>query len=551
MNIPTYAQPIKNRVRQKILSHAVRALTTDREHSSIIRPDEFSETLDYALAFMRKLGLNGHLSAEVKSFAKEWLTFLGTTTRQKTPQELRVLYLCGPEPQNDLEVLTGLGVLPQHVWAIESERDLYRKAIAQLKQQESFIRVHHGGLETFLDMNNDIFDIIYIDACGPLPGGDPNTLRAPINIFYRERLAPLGALITNFAHPGAENIERYEQILRYYFAPRNEDVPRALNEEGEEIVACGLSPDQLEDFISAHFQESYSEFITRFLVDLGRGIIPYARIYSNPDVRKKYFAKDKTLAQVERKATNLPPIPMDEEPPEAYMERFYRSTGDAVLNSHGYPILAFIMNLSENKDLDQLVQRLVKQPIGNGAIKSLKEPFVRATLLAELVQGHVEAASPEMMAALTQSWFDRRLVRNGAFFCDIPMPHLLINSLFGIYGHPYFGNPRASLRLSYVAKETRMYTDVLLMDQCRYYFDYLPTIDLFPRRFESWAYQLILRTCLDRIGRHDFTSSSHPFRGAALAGFGDISSDGPFDFDPRVDENKEGAANNGRSDEDQ
>ncbi len=66
------------------------------------------------------------------------------------------------------------------------------------------------------------------------------------------------------------------------------------------------------------------------------------------------------------------------------------------------------------------------------------------------------------------------------------------------------------------------------------YFDYLPTIDLIPDSFKSHAFQMVLRTCLDRIGRHDWSSSSHPFHGAALAGFGEIPSACKYDFSPRT-----------------
>jgi hypothetical protein len=78
-----------------------------------------------------------------------------------------------------------------------------------------------------------------------------------------------------------------------------------------------------------------------------------------------------------------------------------------------------------------------------------------------------------------------------------------------------------------------MYTDLLVLDRCRYYFDFLPTIDLIPQRFAALAYQLALRSCLDRIGRHDFASSSHPFRGAAVAAVGAMPSAQWYNFPAR------------------
>ena len=48
-----------------------------------------------------------------------------------------------------------------------------------------------------------------------------------------------------------------------------------------------------------------------------------------------------------------------------------------------------------------------------------------------------------------------------------------------------------------LSKRTRMYADCLILDQCRYFFDDLPTIDLIPTRFRDQPSQLVLGACLD------------------------------------------------------
>jgi hypothetical protein len=138
------------------------------------------------------------------------------------------------------------------------------------------------------------------------------------------------------------------------------------------------------------------------------------------------------------------------------------------------------------------------------------------SMLDGVVNGHWPALSKPMMEALALSWFDRDL----RFSCDTPMPNLLINSLLGIYGYPHFPNVRRSDRYSYTAKETKMFTDVFVLDQCRYYFDWFPTILLAPARFQSKEFQVLARCILDRIGRMDACCTSHPFRFSAVANHG-------------------------------
>ena len=61
-----------------------------------------------------------------------------------------------------------------------------------------------------------------------------------------------------------------------------------------------------------------------------------------------------------------------------------------------------------------------------------------------------------------------------------------------------------------------MYTDALVFDRCRSLFDYMPTVDLVPSRFESIPFQLLVRVCMDQISWHDYDSLSKPFSGCAL-----------------------------------
>lgn len=192
---------------------------------------------------------------------------------------------------------------------------------------------------------------------------------------------------------------------------------------------------------------------------------------------------------------------------------FVRNIGDIAISPSSYPIYSFYKDLKSREH--QFLKELDTLKINGNRIDHLLGP---ASLLDSVFEGHWEALSPAMLKAIALSWFDR----GSEFSCDAALPNLIVNSLFGIYGHPYFVNCRRSIRLSYTAKATKMFTDVFILDQCRYYYDWFPTVLLAPERFQSWGFQIVARCILDRIGRTDQGSDAHPFRGAAVASVGSI-----------------------------
>src|SRR5690606_4113778 len=114
------------------------------------------------------------------------------------PSELKVLYLCGPSPTNDLSVLLEHGINIHNVWAVTSSED----SVAAHKELSDYnlpLKIHEGSLAEFFDIYNEVFDLIYFDACGPFMGGKPSTLHPLLWILERQRLATKGALITNYS----------------------------------------------------------------------------------------------------------------------------------------------------------------------------------------------------------------------------------------------------------------------------------------------------------------------------------------------------------------
>jgi len=113
-------------------------------------------------------------------------------------------------------------------------------------------------------------------------------------------------------------------------------------------------------------------------------------------------------------------------------------------------------------------------------------------------------------------WFDTEGQPWHRMFCDEPLPNLIADLLIGLYGYPYHVNLGKLLRFHYTAKVTPMYTDVFILDQARYLYDFQSSMSLFKLN-SSLANQLIIRICIDAIGRHGYCGYPDLFRGSALA----------------------------------
>ena len=172
--------------------------------------------------------------AQTKEVLEEWISFHRSVVGRKKVEDIRVLYLCGPEPLNDLNVFTRCGINIHNVWAVTGSDD-YASALDQIKKNCVALKLHRGSLKEFFERFNESFDIIYYDACGPFCGGKPNTLEPVINIFQNERLTSPGILITNFCQPPEEDTDNRGALVDYiatYFAPRYRDLPRCVHSRG-------------------------------------------------------------------------------------------------------------------------------------------------------------------------------------------------------------------------------------------------------------------------------------------------------------------------------
>lgn len=510
-----YNQESKIKARHKLITDAIDALTRDREDSYLVGNKNFNKILfhfrDLYIQFLDDPSIVEELNEELDKSIKHWKVHSKNHIIEKKASSLKVLYLSGSEPSNDIEVFLQNGVLLNNIWAIESDRTIYESALKNLIDFGYHIKLHRGTLRDFFEQTNHEFDIIYFDACSPIisPNNDPVvTLK---EIFSKKRLSPLSALITNFAEP-KENYH-WGNALAPWFATRHEDEMPSIDNSCElEDNKKTLFLEKYSDYIEKHKNEYYDKFITHFIPTLAGEIIPLHQVISMPSVQKQYFLENNSLIKLFNE------IKSNKESEENW-EIFFKTVSHFKLAVDAYPLLNWVRLskelLNENHSIvrfiDSKTQKIsVEQSMYIGSlIKRYEESYSGFNTYADKV------CSPQFKEIIENiDYFDREK----RLTCDIPMKNLIIEFLFGIYGFPYLANTNKAFSYKYKAKETWMYSNVFIFDQCRSLYDFIPSIEVFSIFFKSIPNQMLIRSGIDCIRRNHLHLNSNIFKWGFIEG---------------------------------
>jgi hypothetical protein len=489
----TYDQPEKNIVRERIISESIRALTAERETSPVVTVDEFDRTLDYASSFVeRSFGIR--VRDDVKPFAEHWRELHRSRVQTKSPSDLQVLFLAGPEPVNDLMSFHKHGIPFENIWAIEADRDAFQKGVTAMQQQGIRAKIHRGNLQSFFAIVPQQFDIVYFDATAPLFGGSPNTIHVIKELFLNQRLCPLAVLATNFAEVGKDESSLDTWANRLGCWGYAHGSMETFTQEFPEFVETQIKP---------NFQQYYGEFVTKFLIQFASQLVPWWRVAALPGSKREYFNEAKILTEAADKADDM-----------------------QMLTNVLYPLLRLVLFSDRYLEKDDTMSRLFFKE----ALEKVK--LADAVKIASLIRTFYEikfdgvvgstrhvldACSPQLAQVLEQfTWFDQ----HDKIFCDTPLPNLITDLLLGLYGFPYHANIQKVNRYAYKAKQTVMFTDVMVFDQARYVYDLIPTLPLFDLDF-GLPQQLVLRSCVDALHRHCHYGCKDLFWGGALASAGE------------------------------
>jgi hypothetical protein len=290
-----YTQNTKNKIRNDIFTYAIRLLTTERDQAPLLTLDYFHKSLE---KFKKKWPNEINIDQNILN---KWISFYFSRIGKKIPSELRVLYLAGPEPLNDVNVMLELGILEENIYGLECDINNFQSGLKQLQRAFSKIKFIKGNIRDFVKVYPEKFDIIYLDFCASFINGDKGkkTQDVLIQTLYSQSLTEIGILITNFGEPDFNKLdikEDYSALLFNYFKSKQwvndtSDYKNFLIEPymygDEEEADNGLRDFQMK--ISENIENFYGDFVSRFIYDLAGRIIPYWRILNYESLSQRYF----------------------------------------------------------------------------------------------------------------------------------------------------------------------------------------------------------------------------------------------------------------------
>lgn len=510
---PKYDQPTKKVARERSLSHAVELLTSRREDAAIV-PKDYVNRVKAAL-LTSDVGTDASVAKEcVESDIASWMKFRATNLGSRSPADLTVAYLAGPEPSNDLTALIQLGLRPENIWAFEVDTGAITNGVADLKQLGirgvKFVPV---SMDEYFIGTPRRFDIIYLDACGPLPSHVQKTTRLIADIFRHGALAPLGVLITNFSRPDisqAHTLESYASLVAAYLYPKGFVERDGSMVEGPETQGYYLTSADgpAECFTSAvknDFDAHYGAFITRQIIDIAEIIAPAVRL-SVSKLQQVLFDRD--LASAAARGSRFVRFnaaafadPDDDE--DAVAVEDFDLDGDAISDSSFYTLLWTLAALGfyevdENfekptESVHKFARNWKNQLCGSPPGKIQSE----AVIAAFYAWRHDQSLwSPAMKQIGSFPYRDKM-----PFLCDVPTEEIGFYPAFAQLAYPAHPNVREARRFRYVAegKSTPMFLDVIVFDECRYVYDWLSAMHLVTSDWFDLSAQLTFRFALDAI----------------------------------------------------
>ena len=485
-----YSEREKKIARNEALKFAITTLTKNRHKSTIARKSYVRDIKDY-------FQTNGdQYYKEISSLLSEseiihWESFYESIIRNKKAKELRVAYLSGPNPENDIEVLVENGIMPENIWAFESDNKTYTKAvISALKSQFPFVKIYKGSIQSYLKILPFKFDIIYLDFCGTVA----TELSVVRDIFNYQKLETLGVLITNFALPNKDNTKNTEFRDNLILLAANYLFPKSFTENythlgggNRESAEChDIDPDEFFKIAKREEMTFYSQFITRILYDLPSVIIPYQRLANNESLINLFF-----------KNFNKSSFGKD------YHEDMCSPNENALV----WGLSNFFI---EEDSFKKLCNKFNAQLSINADAKILldKIELVRY-FITENSQDNLHS---DKLEKIRRNWkFTEKYL-----FCDVFLFHQLKEILIGQLTSPYYYNVDYTKRWTYKAKETDMFMDLVTYDECRYVFDWMPTLHMFEEGIADWNRQLSLRFAMDSISKQRRWYNEEFFSGTAV-----------------------------------
>lgn len=268
-----YDQFIKHADRHLCIKRAVELLTQFREDCCCV-PRNYVRNIYDHFTLTEDDSRNKEEASKIKiGDIINWEKLHDSCMGTKKASELCVCYLSGPQPTNDFHEFIELGVLPQNIWALEMEDNIYKTAVEEVSSSQAPMpRIINQKLENFMRETPKKFDIIYVDACGSIPSKS-HALRCITSICENQRINSPGIIISNFAEPDQNEFEDYLSLISPYLyfkqnAEQYDELKQFHNLNCFSNGACTHND----------FQKLYGDFISATLRDLPSVLIPLRRM---------------------------------------------------------------------------------------------------------------------------------------------------------------------------------------------------------------------------------------------------------------------------------
>lgn len=539
----SYDQPVKTKCRRRVIEHAVKHLTTERETSVCVRRDHVGKVWRQ----LQETGETNVFSDEERESIEEeisqWELFHKSQVQTREPSDLRVCYLAGDNPTNDLRVLVGLGILPQNVWAVEKNPAMLEKAWESINRSNlRNVRLFKGDILVFLKDFEGQFDIIYFDACGTLPSAKQETLKFIGYVFQFNKLTSPGALITNFSFPPHQNSEA-KPTDSERDAIRNLTVGYLMHRLANTLKDdSNYFKENEENRRDRTDEENYSDYITFQVIDSAYLYIPAQRMLSSTKSGKSCPLWDQIFTKregfIEKVSSDQKTAIKTDSNSKA---PFSKSDPTTISNPEGENKLPktsetrnswedkvkelekFFMPTIRGSYLRHMGSRIQEMSEENNLCKAwIKEVFPDPRLhnnkanIASLLLTHllshsfdviIQFANKDLMEKCLGPLY-KALECSGRFphFCDVPTPQnttsMVVGLLYGQMAYPSFPVVDKLLRLSYTAKTRQMFSDVFIFDKCRYLYEQFPTVDCSIFALYEEHQQMVFRMVVDGLQKH-------------------------------------------------
>ena len=532
----SYCQPVKINCRWRLIEHAVKHLTEERDTSVCVRQNHVKKVWSQ----LQETGeaLNYFSDEERQNIEKEiseWEHFHRSQVQTREASDLRVCYLAGENPINDLEVLVNLGILPQNVWAIEKDAEKFEIAREFIRRSNFHkVRLFKGDILDFLKRFGGQFDIIYFDTCSTLPALRQETLKFIGYVFFYKMLNSPGALITNFSFPP---LEQQQQAPTQEgeagkdlnaMTPDEVGFPNKARKARERLSLKELSvgylkhrftntshdigkiPEEIASYLNQRTdEENYGDYITYQVIDSAYLYIPVQRMLTVTEMgnsspfwdqlyqKKEEFFEAVSIGLQAATATDLNSLATSDE-----MKYFYETIEESYLQH----IALFFKEKSRG---NKRVKAWLKELFPN--LNTEKKPGIVSLLMTHLLSYSLTFINKFANQDLKKYCLEPLVkvlesIDTFPTFSDVPnlesATSMVTGLLYGQMAYPSFPVVDKLLRLSYTAKERQMFSDVFIFDKCRYVYEQFPTVDYSTFALHELHQQMVIRMVVDGLHKH-------------------------------------------------